>query len=118
MHLHMLANIAFISHSFCLLDHQCFVHFLVSQPPASLHVFERENRFSASPTRFYTIRHVQSQKKARSLKLRILEEEKLYYPSSEIKGADQLCSDCTADLRLCFRTGKKSGFLMIRLISS
>ena len=29
-------------------------------------------------------------------------EEELYYPSSEIKNADQLCSYCTADLRLCF----------------
>ena len=27
----------------------------------------------------------------------------MYYPSSETKGADQLCSYCTADLRLCFR---------------
>ena len=27
----------------------------------------------------------------------------MYYPSSENKGADQLCSYCTADLRLCFR---------------
>ena len=28
---------------------------------------------------------------------------KLYYPSSENKGADQLRSYCEADLRLCFR---------------
>ena len=27
----------------------------------------------------------------------------MYYPCSENKGADQLCSYCTADLRLCFR---------------
>ena len=26
----------------------------------------------------------------------------MYYPSAENKGADQLCSYCTADLRLCF----------------
>ena len=26
---------------------------------------------------------------------------------SKNKGADQLCSYCTADLRLCFRIGKK-----------
>ena len=31
----------------------------------------------------------------------------MYYPSGENKGADQLCSYCTADLRLCFRIGKK-----------
>ena len=30
-------------------------------------------------------------------------EEELYYPCSENIGTDQLCSYCTADLRLCFR---------------
>ena len=33
-------------------------------------------------------------------------EEKLYYPCSENKGADQLRSYCEADLRLCFRIDK------------
>ena len=28
---------------------------------------------------------------------------KLYFPFSENKGAEQLCSYCTTDLRLCFR---------------
>ena len=37
-------------------------------------------------------------------------EEELYYQCSENKGADQLCSYCTADLRLCFRIGKNSVF--------
>ena len=46
---------------------------------------------------------VQSQKKVRSLKFRIQEEEELYYQCSEKKGADQLRSYCEADLRLCFR---------------
>ena len=32
--------------------------------------------------------------------------EELYYWCSENKGTDQLCSYCTADLRLCFRTCK------------
>ena len=41
-------------------------------------------------TRSDTIRHVQSQKQARSLEFRTLVEEELYYPSSENKGADQL----------------------------
>ena len=50
-----------------------------------------------------TNRPVQSQKQVRSLKFQILEEEKLYYPCSENKGADQLRSYCEADLRLCFR---------------
>ena len=43
---------------------------------------------------------MQSQKQARSLKFRILEEERFYYPCSENKGADQLHRE--ADLRLCF----------------
>ena len=30
----------------------------------------------------------------------------MYYPCSENEGADQLCSYCTADLRLCFHTGE------------
>ena len=55
------------------------------------------------PTRSDTNGNVQLQKKARSLKFRIKEEEGLYNPCSENKDADQLCSYCTADLRLCFR---------------
>ena len=54
------------------------------------------------PTRSDTNRAVQSQNKARSLKFRIYEEEELYYPCSENKGADQLRSYCEADLCLCF----------------
>ena len=34
----------------------------------------------------------------------------MYYPCSENKGADQLCSYCTADLRLCFRIAKNRVF--------
>ena len=53
---------------------------------------------------------VQLKTRASSLKFRI-EEEELYYPRSENKGADQLRSYCEADLRLCFRIGKNlSGF--------
>ena len=65
----------------------------------------RENRSSGFPTRSDTNRPVQSQKQARSLKFRIKEEERLYYPCSENKGAYQLRSYCEADLRLCFRIG-------------
>ena len=36
--------------------------------------------------------------------------EELYYQCSESKGADQLRSYCTADLRLCFRICKKPVF--------
>ena len=52
-----------------------------------------------------TNRPVQAQKRARSLKFRVKVEEKLYYPSSENKGADQLRGYREADLRLCFRLG-------------
>ena len=47
---------------------------------------------------------------ARGLKFRILVEEKLYYPYSENKGADQLRGYREADLRLCFRICKKPVF--------
>ena len=55
------------------------------------------------PKRSDTNQAVQSQKQARSLKFRILEEEEEYNPCSENKGADQLCGYRKADLRLCFR---------------
>ena len=45
-------------------------------------------------TRSNINRPVQSQKRARSLKFQIKQEEELYYPCSENKGADQLCSYC------------------------
>ena len=54
------------------------------------------------PTRSDTNRAVQPQKMARGLKFWIYEEEGLYYLCSKNKGADQLCSYCAADLRLCF----------------
>ena len=50
------------------------------------------------PTRSNTNQPVQSQKTARSLKLRLKEEEGLYNPCSENKGADQLHSYCTCRL--------------------
>ena len=49
-----------------------------------------------------TNRAVQPKKTARSLKFLIQEEEGLYYPCSENKGADQLRSYCEADLPLVF----------------
>ena len=53
---------------------------------------------------------VNSQEKARSLKFVTYDEEKCYYPRSENKGANQLCSYCTADLRLCFCIGNNPVF--------
>ena len=50
------------------------------------------------PTRSDTNRPVLSQKKARSLKFLIWQEEGLDCSCSEIKGADQLCGYSTADL--------------------
>ena len=54
---------------------------------------------------------VQPQKMARSLKVRILEVEELYYLSSENKGADQL--RVYRGFRIIMQ---KSGFLTIRRI--
>ena len=70
----------------------------------------RENRSSGFPTRSDTNRAVQAQKMARNFKFRIEEEKKLFYLGCENKCADQLCSYCEADLRLCFRIGKNSVF--------
>ena len=70
----------------------------------------RENRPSGIPTRSDTNQSVQPQKKARILKFLIQEEEGLYYPCSKNKGDDQQCSYFTADLRLCFPTGKNLAF--------
>ena len=53
-------------------------------------------------TRSDTNQSVLPQKKAKILKFLVYVEE-FYSPFSENKGADQLCSYCTADLRLCFR---------------
>ena len=63
------------------------------------------------PNRSDTNRAVQSQKQVRSLKFRIWEEEEVYYPGSENKGADQLRSYCEADLHLCFRICRLLVFL-------
>ena len=58
------------------------------------------------PTWSDTNQAVQLQKMARGLKFRNKEEEGLYYPCSENKGADQLRGYREADLRLCFRICK------------
>ena len=47
---------------------------------------------------------------ARGLKFQIWEEEGLYYPISENKGADELRGYREADLCLCFRIYKKPVF--------
>ena len=49
---------------------------------------------------------VQPQKQDRGLKFWIEVEVVLYYPCSENKGADQLCSYCEADLPLCCRISR------------
>ena len=63
------------------------------------------------PNRSDTNQAAQSQKQARSLKFRIYEEEEVYYPCSENKGADQLRGYREADLRLCFRLCRLLVFL-------
>ena len=66
----------------------------------------RENWSSGFSTRSDTNQSVQSQKRARTFKFRIYEEEEVHYLCSENKGADQLHSYCEGDLQLCFRIGK------------
>ena len=61
------------------------------------------NQQSGIPTRSNTNLPVGLQKQTRGLKFWIKVEEELYDASSKNKGTDQLCSYCTADLRLCFR---------------
>ena len=58
------------------------------------------------PNRSDTNHAVQARKIARGMKFRIKEVERLYYPCSENKGADQLRGYREADLRLCFRICK------------
>ena len=53
-----------------------------------------------------TNRAVQPHKMARDLKFWIKEVERLNYPCSENKGADQLRGHREADLRLCFHICK------------
>ena len=65
----------------------------------------QEDWSSGFQTRSDIHRSVQLQNMARSLKFWIKEEEELYYPCSENKGADQLCSYSGADLRLSFCIG-------------
>ena len=58
------------------------------------------------PTRSDKNRAVQPQKMARDLTFQIEEEEGLYYPCSENKGADQLFCYHEAYLRFCFHICK------------
>ena len=72
-----------------------------------LNLKQQMSRLVGKPTMWFPNRsdtnlRVQSQKRARSLKFWSEVEKELYYPSSENKGADQLCG-YRADLRLCFR---------------
>ena len=69
-----------------------------------------ENQSTGFPTRSDTNWPVQQQKMTRSWKFWILEEQEWYYSCGKNEGADPLCSYYTADLRLCFRIGKKLVF--------
>ena len=57
-------------------------------------------------TRSDTNQPVQSQKQARSLQFGFKKQEDCSIRAGKNKDADQLCSYCTADLRLCFRLCK------------
>ena len=58
-----------------------------------------------------TNRPIHPRKTARIIKFWLFVEEKMYYLSSENKGADQLHSYYEADLCLCFCLGKNQVFL-------
>ena len=62
-------------------------------------------RSSGFPTRSDTNWAVQPQKMARGLRSRAV-----VLSVCENRGADQLCSNCAADLRLCFRICKMPVF--------
>ena len=62
----------------------------------------QENCSSGFPTRTDINRPVQSQRKARSLKIRILQDEGLYYLCSEKKIAYKLICSVTAALICTF----------------
>ena len=63
---------------------------------------EKTNSLGFRPVPTQTAWSVQSQREARSLRFWVKVEKILNYLCSENKGADQLCSYCTADLHLCF----------------
>ena len=60
---------------------------------------------------------VQAQKMDRCLKFWIYEEEGLYSPCRENKGADQLLSYCEADLHHCFSICKMMVFSQLNYAS-
>ena len=68
----------------------------------------QENR--RFPTRSYTNRPVESQKKARSLKFQIKMKRDCTICVAKTKALNQLCSYCEADLHLCFRIVKNQFF--------
>ena len=70
-----------------------------------------ENQSWGFQTKSDTNRAAHAQEIAKDWKVCIWKVEKLYYPCSENKGADQLRSYCEADLRLCFLIGKNLFFL-------
>ena len=79
---------------------------LVLLPPARFGsdlAATRENRSSGFSARSETNLPVLSKKQARSLKFWIYIDEELYYICVvKNRGADQICSFCTAGLDLCF----------------
>ena len=58
------------------------------------------------------VQHKQGCTPTDGLELRIYVVEGLYYVCSEIKGADQLCGNCAADLRLLFSNMQKADYLI------
>ena len=70
---------------------------ILDSVPAIIRAATRENPVFGVSNR---VRH--PQEKARIWKFGLLGGNVLYYPFSENKGTDQLCSYCKADLRFSF----------------
>ena len=101
------------THSLCLYWElaKIIIYLSLNAYPQLGHWLVNESQRGKNPTLLILTRSdlnqaVQPLEMARSLKFWIKEAEVLYYPSSDNKGADQLCSYCEADLHLCFRICK------------
>ena len=107
--------------SCCFFD--CYMYLYTTVTVLYFFVFfacndNRENRSLGFLTRSDTNRAVQLQKIVRDTKFGFRKKRDFTILVAKTKGADQLRSYCTADLRLCFRICKKWVFLITRLISS
>ena len=77
-----------------------------------------KNLSSGFPTRSGTKRAVHPQTMEGCLIFRIYNVDGLYFLCSENTGVDHMCGYRAANLRLCFRISKKTGFLVTPMMST